>query len=149
VFDFTQDPKPWKAATGGERYRRGMYTHFWRSSPYPMLLAFDAPSGNVTCTRRIRSNTPLQSLTLANDQAFFECAQGLADRVFRDAPPNTPSRARHAFRLCLAREPSAGEQAQLVGLATAELAASPSDPGAAWTRICRVLLNLDETITRE
>src|SRR5262245_29808566 len=55
VFDFTQDPKPWKTATGGERYRRGMYTHFWRSSPYPMLTAFDAPPGNVTCTRRIRS----------------------------------------------------------------------------------------------
>jgi mono/diheme cytochrome c family protein len=98
VFDFTQDPKPWKAATGGDRYRRGMYTHFWRSSPYPMLLAFDAPSGNVTCTRRIRSNTPLQSLTLANDQAFFEGAQAMAERVFGEAPPNSDDRARYAFR---------------------------------------------------
>jgi mono/diheme cytochrome c family protein len=149
VFDFTQDPKPWKAAEGGDRYRRGMYTHFWRSSPYPMLLAFDAPSGNVSCTRRIRSNTPLQSLTLANDQAFYECAQAMAERVFRDAPPNTADRARHAFRLCLARDPSPAEQSQLVALAEAELVATPSDPGAAWTRVCRVLLNLDETITRE
>jgi len=149
VFDFTQDPKPWKAATGGDRYRRGMYTHFWRSSPYPMLLAFDAPSGNVTCTRRIRSNTPLQSLTLANDQAFFECAQAMAEQVFRDAPPNSPGRARHAFRLCLSREPTAAESEQLVALAAAEQAVSPDSPAAAWTRVCRVLLNLDETITRE
>jgi mono/diheme cytochrome c family protein len=81
VFDFTQDPKPWNAATGGNRYRRGMYTHFWRSSPYPSLTVFDAPNANVTCTRRVRSNTPLQSLTLANDEAFFECAQGMAARV--------------------------------------------------------------------
>jgi hypothetical protein len=149
VFDFTQDPKPWKAAEGGDRYRRGMYTHFWRSSPYPMLLAFDAPSGNVTCTRRIRSNTPLQSLTLANDQAFFECAQAMADRVFREAPPTPAGRGRHAFRLCLSREPSAAEDSQVVSLAAAEVAATPSDPAAAWTRVCRVLLNLDETITRE
>jgi hypothetical protein len=147
VFDFTQDPKPWKAATGGDRYRRGMYTHFWRSSPYPMLLAFDAPSGNVTCTRRVRSNTPLQSLTLANDQAFFECAQALAER----ASPNESisDRVRHAFRLCLSREPTPAESEHLAALAAAELAASPDNPAAAWTRICRVLLNLDETITRE
>jgi hypothetical protein len=149
VFDFTQDPKPWKAATGGDRYRRGMYTHFWRSSPYPMLLAFDAPSGNVTCTRRLRSNTPLQSLTLANDQAFFECAQALAERVFGEAPPTNADRVRHAFRLCVARNPTPAEQEQLAALAAAELAASPDQPGAAWTRVCRVLLNLDETITRE
>jgi hypothetical protein len=149
VFDFTQDPKPWKAATGGDRYRRGMYTHFWRSSPYPMLLAFDAPSGNVTCTRRLRSNTPLQSLTLANDQAFFECAQAMAERVFGEAPPTNADRVRHAFRLCVARNPTPAEQEQLAALAAAELAASPDQPGAAWTRVCRVLLNLDETITRE
>jgi len=149
VFDFTQDPKPWKAATGGDRYRRGMYTHFWRSSPYPMLLAFDAPSGNVTCTRRLRSNTPLQSLTLANDQAFFECAQAMAERVFGEAPPTNADRVRHAFRLCVARDPTPAEQQQLTALAAAELAASPDQPGAVWTRVCRVLLNLDETITRE
>ena len=149
VFDFTQDPKPWKAAEGGDRYRRGMYTHFWRSSPYPMLLAFDAPGGNVTCTRRIRSNTPLQSLTLANDQAFFECAQAMAERLFREAPPTSVGRTRHAFRLCLARDPTSAEVEQLFALAAAEEAASLDQPAAIWTRVCRVLLNLDETITRE
>jgi hypothetical protein len=148
VFDFTQDPKPWNAAQGGDRYRRGMYTHFWRSSPYPMLMAFDAPAANVSCTRRLRSNTPLQSLTLANDQAFFECAQALAERVCAEtADPS--SRARYAFRLCVSREPSAAETELLSRLVQQESTPSPSDPSTAWTRICRVLLNLDETITRE
>jgi hypothetical protein len=148
VFDFTQDPKPWNAAVGGDRYRRGMYTHFWRSSPYPMLMAFDAPSANVSCTRRLRSNTPLQSLTLANDQAFFECAAALAERVCTETADGA-SRARFAFRLCLAREPSVAESELLSRLVQRESTGSPSDQPAAWTRICRVLLNLDETITRE
>ncbi|MDX1948561.1 MAG: PSD1 and planctomycete cytochrome C domain-containing protein [Pirellulaceae bacterium] len=148
VFDFTQDPKPWKAATGGDRYRRGMYTHFWRSSPYPMLLTFDAPGGNVTCTRRLRSNTPLQSLTLANDQAFFECAQALAIRAI-DHSADDANRAEYAFRLCLAREPTSAERELLSRLVADETKATSGEPAAAWTRICRVLLNLDETITRE
>ena len=63
VFEFTQDPKPWNTETGEGRFRRGMYTFFWRSSPYPSLMVFDFPNSNVTCTRRVRSNTPLQSLT--------------------------------------------------------------------------------------
>jgi hypothetical protein len=147
VFDFTQDPKPWIAATGGERYRRGMYTHFWRSSPYPMLLAFDAPSGNVTCTRRIRSNTPLQALTLANDEAFFECAQALAQQAV--CADSDADRVQSAFRLCVSRQPTKEESALLSRLVASEIAASSDQPQQAWTRICRVLLNLDETITRE
>jgi Protein of unknown function (DUF1553) len=149
VFDFTQDPKPWNAAIGGDRYRRGMYTHFWRSSPYPMLLTFDAPSGNVTCTRRLRSNTPLQSLTLANDQAFYECAQSLAERVLRDDQSSDFARAELAFRLCVARSPTPEECQTLAQLVHDEVAADSTDRVQSWTRICRVLLNLDETITRE
>jgi mono/diheme cytochrome c family protein len=149
VFDFTQDPKPWKAATGSDRYRRGMYTHFWRSSPYPMLLTFDAPTGNVTCTRRLRSNTPLQSLTIANDQAFYECAAALAERVLTDEPANDLRRAEQAFRLCVCRNPSPAECQLISQLVYQENAATTNDPQAVWTRICRVLLNLDETITRE
>jgi hypothetical protein len=147
VFDFTQDPKPWIAAKGGERYRRGMYTHFWRSSPYPMLLAFDAPSGNVTCTRRIRSNTPLQALTLANDEAFFECAQALAQQAV--CADTDADRVQSAFRLCVSRQPTKEESQLLNRLIVSEIAASSDQPEQAWTRICRVLLNLDETITRE
>jgi hypothetical protein len=149
VFDFTQDPKPWKAATGSDRYRRGMYTHFWRSSPYPMLLTFDAPGGNVTCTRRLRSNTPLQSLTVANDQAFYECAEALAERVLADEPINDLHRAEQAFRLCVCREPTPAECQLLSQLVYQETGSSTNEPKAVWTRICRVLLNLDETITRE
>jgi mono/diheme cytochrome c family protein len=149
VFDFTQDPKPWIAASGGERYRRGMYTHFWRSSPYPMLLTFDAPGGNVSCTRRLRSNTPLQSLTLANDQAFYECAQALARRVLADAPANDFARAELAFRLCVSRPPTSAECQMLSHLVSDEKSAARGERDVAWTRICRVLLNLDETITRE
>jgi hypothetical protein len=73
----------------------------------------------------------------------------MAEQVFRDAPPNSSGRARHAFRLCLSREPTAVESEQLTALAATEQAASPDSPAAAWTRVCRVLLNLDETITRE
>jgi hypothetical protein len=149
VFDFTQDPKPWKAATGSDRYRRGIYTHFWRSSPYPMLLTFDAPTGNVTCTRRLRSNTPLQSLTIANDQAFYECAEALAEHILADEPVNDLRRAEQAFRMCVCREPTPAECQLLSQLVYQEIAASTNEPKAAWTRICRVLLNLDETITRE
>jgi hypothetical protein len=149
VFDFTQDPKPWIAASGGQRYRRGMYTHFWRSSPYPMLLTFDAPGGNVTCTRRLRSNTPLQSLTLANDEAFFEAAGALAQRVLA-MEGNDFERAELAFRLCLTRQPTDAECQALSHVIREELAATAAEEReAGWVRICRVLLNLDETITRE
>jgi mono/diheme cytochrome c family protein len=169
VFDFTQDPKPWKAATGGDRYRRGMYTHFWRSAPYPSLTVFDAPNANVTCTRRVRSNTPLQSLTLANDQAFFECAQALAGRVLAAPMADDASRLAYAFRLCMSRGPSASEASVLAEILAAERKSMTDDPAAAdalvpkdtcpddaarreraaWTSVCRVLLNLDEMITRE
>ena len=169
VFDFTQDPKPWNAATGGDRYRRGMYTHFWRSAPYPSLTVFDAPNANVTCTRRIRSNTPLQSLTMANDQAYFECAQAMAGRVLAAPMTDDASRLSHAFRLCMSRGPSASEAAVLADVLAAERKSMAEDPAiadalvskescpddsmrrerAAWTSVCRVLLNLDEMITRE
>jgi hypothetical protein len=177
VFDFTQDSKPWKTEPGGDRYRRGMYTFFWRSSPYPALSVFDAPNGNVTCTRRPRSNTPLQALTLANDATFVEAARALAARVLAETPPeklDDAARVRHAFALCLAREPSEAEAQRLVAIQRAERRRFENSPQtarefvageplgdlkqmpdgdvvdlAAWTAACRVLLNVDEFITRE
>lgn len=168
VFEFTQDPKTWNAASGEDRYRRGMYTHFWRSSPYPAMMVFDAPNGNVSCTRRLRSNTPLQALTLANDVQFIECAQALAVRVLTEGSADQAKRAKFAFQLCLARDPSALEQQRLESLVdqqvsvfrlensggkeligkTSAYSVAPAEL-AAWTAICRVLLNLDEFITRE
>lgn len=168
IYRFTQQDKQWKVSDGPDRFRRGMYTYFWRSSPYPFLVTFDAPQGNATCTRRVRSNTPLQALTLANDSAFVEIAQGLAGRVLRESPASTSQRLRYAFRLCLAREPSDKEsqrleqffQAQAAQFQAAGAAAEPLAPktrpadipvheAAAHTAVSRVLLNLDEFVTRE
>lgn len=174
VYAFTQDPKPWKAEEGANRFRRGMYTFFWRSLPYPMLTVFDAPNANVTCTRRIRSNTPLQALTLANDTAFVECSQALAARVLRESPSDDASaRARLAFAICLTREPSTDESQRLHAFVEQQRQHFTADPEAArhatgglvaktsggaevspaefatWTAVSRVLLNLDEFITRE
>ncbi|HUY92664.1 MAG TPA: DUF1553 domain-containing protein [Pirellulales bacterium] len=169
IYRFTQQVKYWQESGGDDRYRRGMYTYFWRSSPYPFLMTFDAPDANTACTRRPRSNTPLQALTLANDRVFVEAAQGLACRVLKEAPSAAdPERLRYAFRLCFAREPSAVESARLAQLlagqrqtfAAAEEDAKKVAPAnrpaevaladaAAWTAVARVLLNLDEFITRE
>jgi hypothetical protein len=150
VYAFTQVPRDWKANDGPERYRRGLYTHFWRSAPHPGLVVFDAPDATAACTRRNRSNTPLQALTLLNDQAFFEFAQALAGRVLREGGTDDLSRIHHAFRLALGRHPSAVEQQTLVRLLRSqESTGEPGAPSAAWTTLARVLLNLDEFITRE
>ncbi|MBI1914975.1 MAG: PSD1 domain-containing protein [Planctomycetes bacterium] len=168
VYAFTQIDKAWKPDTGPDRYRRGLYTYFWRSAPHPGLMAFDAPEANTTCTRRNRSNTPLQALTLLNDEAFVEFARGLALRGLKECPDDA-LRLRHLFRLCLAREPSAREQQRLEQFLARQVAALEKAPAgevarlvppvlpknvkprcaAAWTMLARVLLNLDEFITRE
>jgi len=168
VYRFTQVAKFWAESPGTDRYRRGIYTYFWRSRPYPFLSTFDAPDGNVTCTRRLRSNTPLQALTLANDRAFFEAAQGLAARVLKEGTASDGDRVRRAFRICFAREANDTEAQRLVEFfdvqrlhyeATpdaAKLIAPKSLPkdtseavAAAWTATARVMMNLDEFITRE
>ncbi len=146
VYQFTQIPRDWRASTGADRYRRGMYTFLWRSAPHPDLIVFDAPDATQTCTRRNRSNTPLQALTLLNDQGFFEIAQGLAARVLREGPSGDDRRLRYAFLLCLGRQPSAREQDILLRLLRQERA---SGEDAAWTSVARAVLNLDEMITRE
>ena len=163
-----QSRRPWETSAGADRYRRGMYTYFWRATPHPGLIVFDAPDGTSACTRRLRSNTPLQSLTLLNDRAFFEFAQSLAGRVLHDGPKNDTKRLDYAFRLCLARKPGAAEKQRLKQLLSQQLAGYEAAPDAAksivsvnpppgtdlkqlaaWTTISRVLFNLDETITRE
>jgi hypothetical protein len=163
VFDFTQDKKPWKAATGRDRYRRAMYTYLWRSSLYPSLTVFDFPDPNVACTRRNRSNTPLQALTLANDQTFAEFAVGFATRILNE-PGDDVSRIRAAVKFALGREPQSLEAARLGQFlqqqrdefaknvdAAKSLAGASEQPveSAAWTAVARVLMNLDEFITRE
>ena len=159
---------------GGDRYRRGMYTFTWRSTLHPLLGSFDAPDGTSACTRRLRSDTPLQSLTLLNDAAFIEFAEALAARVLREAPAGgagedvDASRVDRLFRLCVARSPAPEERRVLLGLLAKEkqafantpeeaekLSGGKRPPGtesrtfAAWTIVSRAVLNLDETMTRE
>ncbi len=148
ITDLSRGNLAWVDATGPDRYRRGMYTFWKRTSPYPAFTTFDAPAADFTTVRRNRSNTPLQALTTLNEALFVEAAQGLARRVLREAPAQDAARLRHAFRLCLAREPASGERDTLLSLLKTEQDRGPT-PERAWFAVARVLLNLDETITRE
>jgi len=145
VMALGQSRREWKPSASGDRFRRGLYTYFWRATPHPALAIFDAPDAFSSCTRRLRSNTPLQALTLLNDEAFVELAEALADRVLSESPE--PQRLDHAFRLCLARPPHASERERLQSLLEQER--HEGDERTAWITVARVLLNLDETITRE
>ena len=121
----------WVDSTGPDRFRRGLYTWFQRTSPYPMLMTFDAPDSNVACTRRERSNTPLQALTLLNDPAFFECAQALGKRIVKESPADRDARLSYAMRLCVGREPDAEELDTLGALFDEQLQLMQGDSAAA------------------
>ena len=151
VMSLGQIKRDWKVSTGEDRYRRGLYTFFYRATPPPSLNVFDAPDAFSACTRRLRSNTPLQALTLLNDAGFYEFAQALAARVLKGDSQNDSERLEQAFRLCVARKPSATEKQRLTELLAQQLVARQGEQMqfAAWTTVTRVLLNLDETITRE
>jgi hypothetical protein len=167
-------PKVWREEQDADRYRRALYTFRFRSVPYPVLVAFDTPNADASCVRRERSNTPLQALTTLNEPLFMECARSLAVKTLERGGATDKERLEYAFRCCVARAPSQAESAVLLqlleretkrfsaeGSKPLELAANdptaaPSLPAdataaqaAAWTAIARVLLNLDETITRE
>lgn len=170
-------PKIWKEDKGVERYRRALYTFRYRSVPYPALQTFDAPNGDTSCVRRARSNTPLQALTTLNEPLFVEAARGLALQALRHGASDG-ERLAYAFRRCVSRPPQPAEASELLGflkrqtsrlrdgwLSAPDLAgfdrenvkevAAKLPPGAtpvdlaAWTAVSRVLLNLDETITKE
>jgi hypothetical protein len=123
-----QVKRVWSVSKGEDRYRRGLYTFIYRASPLPSLTVFDAPEGFSTCTRRIRSNTPLQALTLMNDAGFFEFARSLEAIIQKEGLES-------AFRRCVSRKPHPEELAVLQRLGPLNAA--------------RALLNLDETVTRE
>lgn len=156
----------WVASKGKDRYRRGLYIHFQRSVPYPQLVNFDGPDSLTACSRRQVSNTPLQALNLLNDEVFFEAAQALAFRILQEADSTFDRRLELAFTLSLGRKPTPSEakslerylQDQTKILQQNSITAdslTPSAPegvgrieAAAWTLLSRVLLNLDEFITR-
>jgi hypothetical protein len=171
-------PKTWIVETGPNRYRRALYTFRYRALPYPMLQAFDAPNGEVACARRVRSNTPLQALTTLNEPLFVECARALALEVVTDGGSSDSERLTYAVRRCLSRGPDQreldvlgkflskqrerfnqngadpwplianGEDAKEKLQSDLSADTSPADL-AAWTAVARVVLNLDETITKE
>lgn len=157
----------WKESEGADRYRRGLYVQFLRTTPYPQLVNFDAPKSVVTACKRDRSNTPLQALNLLNDPVFVEAAQALAVNTLAQAPAGFEERLHWAFARTLGRAPRAAETARLRqyfdqqqrlladdAAAIADLAPTAA-PGATrletavWTGLASVLFNLDEFITRE
>ncbi len=140
--------KSWPATKGDAQYRRGLYIHLRRNIPYPMLLTFDAPDSSVTCTRRERSNTPLQALTLLNDPVFFECSQALGHRLAAQ-PGDIAARLRQAFEHCVGRRARDGEMLALRSLHEDQLKLTGGDAKTAMVAVVRVIMNLDEFITRE
>jgi len=168
VYAFTQRQAAWPTSTGRDRYRRSLYTFFMRSAPYPTLTTFDAPNFNQTCTRRDRSNTPLQALTLANDLALFELTQAFGRRMLAVSVSDDFGRLQWGFRSALVRPPETMELERLseyLHQQRTAWAAAPHDArrvagespsggataveAAAWISVARVLVNLDEFITRE
>ena len=148
VLSLGQVKRSWPLSKGEDRYRRGLYTFVFRATPPPSLSVFDAPEGFSTCTRRIRSNTPLQALTLLNDAAFHEFAEALGQRLLKEAPGNEKQRIERGFLLCTSRLPTRKEQERLLELVQAERKSGSEEP-VVWRTVARVLLNLDETVTRE
>ena len=141
--------------------------------PDPVMSNFDAPNGDFSCARRVRSNTPLAALTGLNETIFVESARALALRVLKEAAADDAARADYAFLLCTSRQPSEAERNEILSLlklqrrriadgwlnprevTTGDAAKLPELPGestpqdaAAWTLVARVLLNLDETISK-
>ncbi|HBL42549.1 MAG TPA: hypothetical protein DDZ90_04060 [Planctomycetaceae bacterium] len=160
-------PKTWNVEEDADRYRRAIYTFRFRSVPYPMLQAFDAPNGDISTVKRTRSNTPLQALTTLNETLFMECAISLAETVLSSPQDSEDHRIETAFRRCVSRYPAAEEKQVLTRFlnrqrqyfhehpeeatqitATKKLKESTTD-FAAWVALSRVLLNMDETITKE
>ena len=158
----------WKESPGRDAYRRGIYVHLQRTVPYPFLMNFDSTDHTVTKCRRGRSNTPLQALNLLNDPVFFEASLALATRIVTEVPnKDFQSRLDYAFRLCLSRPPQREEHQRLAifyeqrkqalaskrkvvsALAPARIDGAEPYEMAAWVGVSRVLLNLDEFITRE
>jgi hypothetical protein len=127
----TQLVKPWPTASGPDRYRRGMYTFTYRASLHPALGLFDAPDAQTTCTRRVRSDSPLQALTLLNDTAYMEFARGLAKRIYQEGGATDETRLEFAFLAALGRKPRPLETERMLRFLSTQRDEYLSDPKAA------------------
>jgi hypothetical protein len=155
---------------GAGLYRRSIYTFIKRTAPHPFMSTFDAPNREASCSRRERSNTPLQALQLMNDVQHFEAARKLAERMLVEGGKTPAERIRFGYRVVLAREPEALEAevvgktltqfleryekdpasaAKVVRVGESPVRAGLAEPElAAYTLIANLLLNLDETVMR-
>ena len=168
VFPFQPDgiminratPASWTISPGEDRYRRGLYTHYWRLTPHPMLQTFDAPDAITTCTRRQSSNTPLQALTLLNDPMFTEAADAFAREIISSRLENDDFKVNRMFQLCLSRLPDDHERKLLnqvlsharsrsTEVATGRSLSADSAELLAWTQLAQTILNLEEFVVRE
>lgn len=160
----------WVLSSGEDRFRRAVYTFIRRTAPYPSMMTFDAGSRESCLPRRIRTNTPLQALTTLNDPVYVEAAQGVARRAVREGGADPSARAAYMIKLCIGRRPRDGEAERLVALYESELAHYAGDNDnaikmaadplgtlpdgmnapelAAWTVVANVVLNLDESLTK-
>jgi hypothetical protein len=125
-----------------------MYIHLRRNVPYPMLTTFDASDASVACLQRERSNSPLQALTLLNDPVFFECSEKLGERLAA-LPGEVNGKLHQGFELCLSRAPEPAEMIALRAHFDDQLKLTDGDARLAMVATARLLLNLDEFITRE
>ena len=167
---FNGRDRKWATSQGADRYRRGLYTFWRRTVPYPSMATFDAPSREICAIRRIRTNTPLQAFVTMNDPVYVEASQALARRIVVEGGDSVEARAKFALQLCLVRPPKPQQVEQLVKLfesglsfyqndkaaaeklATAELGPleKTMEPAelAAWTVVANILLNLDGVLTK-
>jgi mono/diheme cytochrome c family protein len=168
IWNMPYNTDKWTTSSGTDRYRRSLYTFWRRTAPYPSFLTFDATSREKCTVRRVRTDTPLQALTLLNDPASFEAARALAARVIAESPSHAPrDRAAYALKVVLSRDAKTDEIERLTRLlaeerahyetnreAASNVAGAADRAGddladrAAWTIVANILLNLDEAVTR-
>jgi hypothetical protein len=168
VWQVVYSDELWLTSPGDDRYRRGLYTFWRRTNPYPSAMALDATSRETCTIRRVSTNTPIAAFVLLNDPVYVEAAQSLARQVMQHESAEPAARVTYAFRRVLARQPSQDEVQRLVKLFNSEQAhyqqeadaarkmATPESTShvdvtnmadlAAWTVVSNVLLNLDETL---
>ena len=168
IWDVPYSSDKWEISKGEDRYRRAIYTFMRRSAPYPSLVTFDAPSREFCTVRRVRTNTPLQALTTLNDPYFFDAARAMAKRMIAEGGTSDADRITYGFRLVVARKPAKSELDRILAFHGQQLAHYRQDPVearevmsdqkgavenapelAAWTMVANVLLNMDETISKE
>jgi mono/diheme cytochrome c family protein len=153
VWDIPYSDDKWVQSKGQDQYRRAIYTFIRRSAPYPSLMTYDAPSREFCTIRRVRTNTPLQALTSLNDPYFFDAARAMAKRMMTEGGTSEADRITYGFRLAVSRRPTQKELDNVGAFYRQQLGEHRSGgegaASAAWTMVANVLLNMDETISKE